>query len=326
MPRASKQQARYAVGRCVMLWSSNDVTQLGSRPKTKLGFSEPSDATPIEIHPMSTMSQSLDRTSILHDDGIPPSYQSAIKEFRDALLASNQNNVRAVVLFGGLARDRAISSGWSDIDFIVVFNQIRLRDPKQLASVVDVLEAKYSLRLDITQIDLAELTDPLLLPAFSNSAVINAITCLPSVGVLIHGDLPTVTFSTKQIMSAQIGYITTTLHAFREYLIEILYRQRQAHERQQCVPRVIRWVFSIVRASLRLFGIWTHPYADSVIALNKLFPEIDTRLLCELIAIRQCFDTFDISGTPSLFSDIEKFIEEFVPFIMARHYGNIGNS
>ncbi|KCX02125.1 hypothetical protein J990_4124 [Acinetobacter baumannii 45075_4] len=27
MPRASKQQARYAVGRCLMLWSSNDVTQ-----------------------------------------------------------------------------------------------------------------------------------------------------------------------------------------------------------------------------------------------------------------------------------------------------------
>ena len=38
MPRASKQQARYAVGRCLMLWSSNDVTQQGSRPKTKLGL------------------------------------------------------------------------------------------------------------------------------------------------------------------------------------------------------------------------------------------------------------------------------------------------
>ena len=36
MPRAFKQQARYAVGRCLMLWSSNDVMQQGSRPKTKL--------------------------------------------------------------------------------------------------------------------------------------------------------------------------------------------------------------------------------------------------------------------------------------------------
>lgn len=40
MPRASKQQARYAVGRCLMLWSSNDVTQQGSRPKTKLTSEE----------------------------------------------------------------------------------------------------------------------------------------------------------------------------------------------------------------------------------------------------------------------------------------------
>ena len=42
MPRASKQQARYAVGRCLMLWSSNDVTQQGSRPKkTKLCRTHP---------------------------------------------------------------------------------------------------------------------------------------------------------------------------------------------------------------------------------------------------------------------------------------------
>ena len=47
MPRASKQQARYAVGRCLMLWSSNDVTQQGSRPKTKLDIM--SNAVPAEI-------------------------------------------------------------------------------------------------------------------------------------------------------------------------------------------------------------------------------------------------------------------------------------
>ena len=45
MPRASKQQARYAVGRCLMLWSSNDVTQQGSRPKTKLGRMDTTQVT-----------------------------------------------------------------------------------------------------------------------------------------------------------------------------------------------------------------------------------------------------------------------------------------
>src|SRR5574344_1217857 len=47
MPRASKQQARYAVGRCLMLWSSNDVTQQGSRPKTKLGRMDTTQGTSI---------------------------------------------------------------------------------------------------------------------------------------------------------------------------------------------------------------------------------------------------------------------------------------
>ena len=42
MPRASKQQARYAVGRCLMLWSSNDVTQSRAVAlKTKLCRTHP---------------------------------------------------------------------------------------------------------------------------------------------------------------------------------------------------------------------------------------------------------------------------------------------
>lgn len=46
MPRTSKQQARYAVGQCLMLWSSNDATQQCSRPKTKLGLKP----TPMSIN------------------------------------------------------------------------------------------------------------------------------------------------------------------------------------------------------------------------------------------------------------------------------------
>jgi hypothetical protein len=40
MPCESRQQALYDAGRSSMLRSSADVTQQGSRPKTKLGQSE----------------------------------------------------------------------------------------------------------------------------------------------------------------------------------------------------------------------------------------------------------------------------------------------
>ena len=35
---SSNRQARYVLDRCLMLWSSNDVTHEGSRPKTRLGL------------------------------------------------------------------------------------------------------------------------------------------------------------------------------------------------------------------------------------------------------------------------------------------------
>lgn len=251
---------------------------------------------------------------------IPYAYKCAIGEFCDGLLEQNPGNVRAVVIFGGLVRDRAITPAWSDIDLIVVFERIQVRDSVRLASLISDIESRYILRLDIAQIDIRELTDPLLLPAFSNGAIINALVHLPTVGILLYGNLPPVQFSDAQIAGAQIGYVTTTLSTFREYLIEVLYRHHDAEQRRGCIPRLIRWTFSIIRASLRLFGIWTHPYLDSVVALNRLFPEIDTYLLNTLIEIRQNFDEFQPSDDLSLLRDIEVFIEAFVPFVMSRYY------
>lgn len=271
---------------------------------------------------MSNALSQYGKSSIFDERGIPHPYHRAIEEFRDGLLKQNPNNVWAIILFGGLVRDHAIAPAWSDIDLIVVFEHIRLRDSMQLASLIDTLETRYSLRLDVAQVDIRELTDPSLLPAFSNSAVINAVICLPTVGILLHGNLPSIEFSDIQIASAQIGYITTTLAAFREHLIEVLYRKHDPKQRQEYVPRLIRWTFSIVRASLRLFDVWTHPYVDSVAALNKLFPDIDTRLLDRLIAIRERFNSFDITDDPTLLLDIETFIETFVPFVMSRYYRN----
>lgn len=289
-----------------------DTAAFGSTPEEIIDLSK-------IIHASPPVRDSF-HTSTPLIENIPVACRNVIGEFCDLLLEQNPGNIRAIVLFGGLVRDRAITPAWSDIDLIIVFEQIQERDSAKLASLIGNLEDRYALRLDIAQIDIRELTDPLLLPAFSNGAIINALTYLPTVGMLLHGNLPTVTFSDTQIASAQIGYITTTLSAFREYLIEVLYRKHDAKQRRDCIPRLIRWTFSIIRASLRLFGIWTHPYADSVSFLNRIFPEIETQLLDRLIDIRSHFDEFSASDDSFLFHDIEAFVEEFVPFIMSRYY------
>ncbi|MCA8495753.1 hypothetical protein, partial [Burkholderia arboris] len=77
MPRASKQQARYAVGRCLMLWSSNDVTQQGSRPKTKLGLGG-------------------NMAAICSADGIYGEIASLMKELYDQGQLSEESSTRLV--------------------------------------------------------------------------------------------------------------------------------------------------------------------------------------------------------------------------------------
>lgn len=114
MPRASKQQARYAVGRCLMLWSSNDVTQQGSRPKTKLDIM--SNAVPAEISVQLSLAL------------------NAIERHLESTLL-------AVHLYGS-ALDGGLKP-YSDIDLLVTV-AARLDETVRQALVVDLLEISAS--------------------------------------------------------------------------------------------------------------------------------------------------------------------------------------
>lgn len=115
MPRASKQQARYAVGRCLMLWSSNDVTQQGSRPKTKLDIM--SEKVPAEISVQ--LSQAL-----------------------NVIGRHLESTLLAVYLYGS-ALDGGLKP-YSDIDLLVAV-AAPLNDAVRQALLVDLLEVSASL-------------------------------------------------------------------------------------------------------------------------------------------------------------------------------------
>ncbi len=115
MPRASKQQARYAVGRCLMLWSSNDVTQQGSRPKTKLDIMRV--AVTIEI-------------------------SNQLSEVLSVIERHLESTLLAVHLYGS-----AVDGGlkpYSDIDLLVTVT-VRLDETTRRALINDLLETSASL-------------------------------------------------------------------------------------------------------------------------------------------------------------------------------------
>ncbi len=241
-------------------------------------------------------------------------HTACLKEFLTELLRENSDNIISILLFGGLVRDGAAIPGWSDIDLLVLFRDITRRDARNLAGLVDRAEAKYGVYIDLTQIDAEMIMDPLLLSNCFNSEMLNALAMRANVSTIIYGTLPPVCVSPEQEKMAARFYIDHTMAAFRRYLIENVYRTMGLEHYRRNVPRVTRWLFSIIRASLRLFDIYVHPYDPSLEQVRVLFPGIDLSVPYALLAIRK--EPCAIQVDYSLFASIENFLQEYVACVL----------
>lgn len=247
-------------------------------------------------------------------------YVSCINDFLNLVISHNKNNIETIILYGGLVRDKKCIRYWSDIDIIIIFKDILERNANNLAKIINKLENKYSIRLDISQLSLEDLTNDYLLRSNFNSEIINVLSMRENVSIVLFGKMPKFDISSEQEKRAAIFYINKTLNLFRRYLIEFVYKENSIKTFKISLSRIIRWTFSIIRASLRLFNIQTHPYKSSLNYLINLFPELDLALLEELINLRENFNQIEIDF--SIFTNIEIFIENYIKLILRRYYEN----
>lgn len=262
-----------------------------------------------------------DYIQLINNKQLNKEYRDCLKELINNIIANNPENIETILLYGGIVRDSKVFNEWSDIDIVVVFKDITKRSAVDLAKVIQQLETRYSIRIDLTQISLKELTDERLARCCFNSEIINALSARENVSIVVFGNVPSVSFTPEQEKQAAILYIMNTLALFRRYLIEVLYRDNVEEHVKADLKRIIRWVFSIIRASLRLFDIYTHPYEYSLPFVKQIFPEVDTSLLLQLIRIRKNISTVD--NTSELVQEIEIFIEEYVALSLRRYIDEI---
>jgi hypothetical protein len=241
-------------------------------------------------------------------------YDACLGSFLTGFMAENPDNIRCVVLYGGLVRDSQPIPGWSDIDLIAVFEDIRERDPLKLALLLERTEAAFRIRIDLTQFDMRWLLDPSLLASSFSSEVLNCLAMRPNVSRLLCGALPHLAISPDQERLAARFYIDHTLGLFRRYLVEHVYRGSFEDDRIHSVARVTRWLFSIIRASLRLFDLFVHPYSPSLEELGILFPHLDLTVPYSLLQLRM--KPAVIRADHALFISVETFLEGYVPFIL----------
>jgi hypothetical protein len=214
-------------------------------------------------------------------------YHDCANLFVNDLVRANGNNLRCVVLYGGLVRDPNPILGWSDIDLIAIFRDMSKRCVITLAQLINARQAAYGIRIDLTQIEDTWITKPHLRQHLYDSEVINALAMRSGVSKVLYGDLPAATFAGDHELLAARFYISNTLALFRRYLVENVFAGPQPCDRHAAVTRITRWTFSIIRASLRLFDIYVHPYGPSLLSDGQVrtYPAIDIRPKEELTGL-----------------------------------------
>lgn len=260
-----------------------------------------------------------DYFQLLKNEQLDKKYRDCLKELVDNIIANHHENIEAILLYGGLVRDSKIFDEWSDIDIILVFKDITRRSAINLAKILQLLENRYYIRIDLTQISLKELVDERLAKHCFNSEIINALSMRENVSIVVFGQIPSVSFTLQQEKQAATFYVLNTLNLFRRYLIETLYRGNINDHIKADLNRIIRWTFSIVRASLRFFDIHTHPYEYCLPFVNQLFPELDISLLRQLILIRSNMSVVTVDNALEIVQEVEKFIEEYVALALRRY-------
>ena len=262
-----------------------------------------------------------DYMRIINNRQLTERYRDCLAELIHDLVSHNSENIETILLYGGIVRDSEVFDEWSDIDIIVIFRDINKRSAMYLAGLIHVLENKYSIRIDLTQISLREITNEKLAKLNNNSEIVNALSMRDSVSIVVYGHLPELDFTPEQEKQAAIFYIMNTLALFRRYLVEVAYRGNLEEHVRTDLKRTSRWMFSIIRASLRLFDIYSHPYQYSLEHLERLFPELDTSLLKQLIEMRESFKKIDIPL--DIIHRIETFVENYVVLSLERYYDEI---
>ena len=262
-----------------------------------------------------------DYMRIINNRQLTKRYRDCLAELIHDLASHNSENVATILLYGGIVRDSKVFDEWSDIDIIVIFRDINKRSAMDLAGLIHVLENKYSIRIDLTQISLREVTNEKLAKLNNNSEIVNALSMRDNVAIVVYGHLPELDFTPEQEKQAAIFYIMNTLALFRRYLVEVAYRGNLEEHVRTDLKRTSRWMFSIIRASLRLFDVYSHPYQYSLEHLERLFPELDTSLPKQLIEMRESFKKIDIPL--DIIHRIETFVENYVVLSLERYYDEV---
>jgi len=242
-------------------------------------------------------------------------YTNCIEEFVSRIQITFDDNLRVIILHGGLVRDPSPINRWSDIDLILLFKHYSSGITAPISELSEYLETKHELRLDINVIYESDFDGNYMKTKYYSSEIINALNQRGT--KILYGSLSVENVALFNECESVYVYLNTVQNLFRRYYIENIYRDRERLKNTVYIQRIIRWAFSIIRSSLRLKGIYTNPYQESLTELIRLniASSEDIELLLRLIEIRNNFDSFGYMSEErlkDLYASVECFVEKYI--------------
>ncbi len=246
-------------------------------------------------------------------NGLSEKYRQCLEGFIREFCAANGSNLKGVILYGGLVRDKSVLPGWSDIDIAVIYRKISERNILLNTSIKRYYELTFQIRIDLNEIDSCELSEGLISIQYHGEYT-NALAFRKQVSISVFREHPVYLPDVETERRTSIFYINDTLFRYRKYLNENDFTRPGS---AILLPRIVRWYFSIVRASLRLFGIYSDPYEASIEHLREIAPSLDISVLEELaVGRRNCtIDRIEDQRVPELILRIDQSLNNFINFL-----------
>lgn len=249
---------------------------------------------------------------------LPENYKSCLLGYIKEMINNNDPNINSIILFGGLVREKKVIENWSDIDLLIIYNDIDCRDFRYNSRIKKRYESEYSIRIDLNEIDIEEISSDNFISIKYNSEFTNVLAFRKDVSMVVFGEFKPLLISKEYEKTTAVYYINNTVNQYRKFLVDNFMEDNIAIS-THIIPRITRWVFSIIRASLRLFDIYSHPYNESLTHLKTIFPDMNIDILEKLLNIREGKLVYD---NQRIIDEIDMFLSTYINAIRGKRDEN----
>jgi hypothetical protein len=244
-------------------------------------------------------------------------YEDALSKLKELILHEIGSSVSSIIAFGGAARNDGIIPGWSDLDILIISNNICYIDKNRFYNVIATIKNQSGIPLTLVLISELAAKQRMLRVSPSNSVILNALSGRPQTSRLLSGQIDFVTPNINVEKANALSYLDHMSVQIRRHLLE----GKKKESAKEALGQVVRWTSSILRASLRYYEIFVLPYEETLDKAIKIYTDRDFNHVATSFNLRYSWHQVNDEEASQHLNRLSFFIENFLEDFFNTIYG-----